>query len=203
MGDVVKSPAGSVERAMIAAAVNWNPDLSQIGGDPDAALALLDDWSTPLKVSEPRGKPGPGTERLVAELRIIGAKIAPGMGEEQIKAWLAAMSVALSDLPLRVLIRACHDAIHEPMKFLNEVEGIVREKAKEAQARYDLARLNLRRFKQSMAAVTQPKLAAPPKMLTDDELQQIDEPLRRIGLGAGWLKEDADGRLSWNEEIEQ
>jgi len=173
---------------------------TDLGGDPNAALAILDDMMVPLKTREPLGQAGERTNRLANSLRLLGAKIAPTMSEEQVQVWLAAMTAALSDLPARVSIRACEDAIHSPMRFLNEVEGVVREKADEVAARYRLAKHRLEALKRDLAAVSTPKLEGPARMLSDEELQQMPDELRRIGIGAGWLAEDETGTLTWKDQ---
>lgn len=174
-------------------------------GSPVDALAILDGWMVPLKDREPAGKPGKGTQRVAAALKMIGAKIAPTMSDEQAKVWVAAVTFALSDLPARVAIRAAEDAMHVPMRFLNEVEGVVREKAIEVSARYALARQNLERLMREMAPQP-PALPAPDVVeLTAEQMQQqvdeMPEHLRTLGLKAGWLVE-VDGVVTWNPQEE-
>lgn len=190
--------AGSSDsRELVVAALDHPSDLAALPGDTDEAIAKIDGWMVPLKIAEP--KPGPGTHKLVGSLRTIGAKIAPTMSEEQVKVWIAAIVAALSDLPVRVSLRACEQAIHTPMKFLNEVETAIREHAEEVAARYRLAKIRLETRKRDLARSNQPQLPAPEPM-SEDELQAMPEHLRRMGIGAGWIKEDADGRLSWTKE---
>lgn len=165
-------------------------------GDPAQAVAILDRWLVPMKDSEALN--GEGARRLVSALRPIGAKIAPTMSEEQVQVWLSAMVAALSDLPTRIAIRAAQDALHSPLRFINEVETVIREKAQDARRRYDLARHRLERMARDLARPAQPRLL-PPEM-SDEELQSMPEYLRRMGINAGWLRQDADGRLSWIEE---
>jgi hypothetical protein len=198
--DVANLPAGSnADRDMLALALTDFGRPLEVVGDPDAALALLTRWSVPLRKEEPMGRPGPGTQRLKEGLRLIGAKIAPTMSEEQVQVWLTAMIVALSDLPARVSRKACQEAIHVPMRFLNEVEGVVRERAEEIETCFRLARSRLEALKRNLSRQDQEALP-PPEPMSEEELQEIGPELRKIGLGAGWLKEGADGRLSWNEE---
>lgn len=44
------------------------------------------------------------------------------------------------------------------------------------------------------------KAPAMVKRLSFEELQAMPAELRKIGLGAGWLTEDADGTLNWTED---
>lgn len=93
-------------------------------------------------------------------LRPIGAKIAPTMTPAQSGAWLAAMVLALSDLPPAVSRRAITKAVHRPMQFLNEVEKVVREYADEALVQQANARGRLKRMIAEIdrAAMPQPQL---------------------------------------------
>ena len=186
------------DKALLGLALDLNAweKAEQRPGDPVQALATLERWLVPLKDGE--GLTGEAARRIVQSLRLIGAKIAPTMSEEQVQAWLSAMVAALSDLPPRIALRASQEALHVPAKFLNEIEGIIREKAEAVKARYDLARHRLERFKREMQREAQPLLVLPE--MTDDELQNITPELKRIGLGAGWLHEDSEGRLSWKKD---
>ncbi len=66
--------------------------------------------------------------RTALESRInpIAAKIAPTMSKDQAAAWRDAMVIALSDLPAMIGLTATKRAIHVPMSFINEVEGVIR-----------------------------------------------------------------------------
>jgi len=97
-------------------------------GDLSRRRFILARRMTPLKDVEPDCN-GELSKQAGDILRPIGAKIAPQLSSEQATAWRKAVVLALSDLPPDVMILALRDAIHTPMKFLNEVEEAVRAKA--------------------------------------------------------------------------
>ncbi len=224
MGTVVSLPAGSPEaRSLVALALDvrgW-PDAEKVG-DPDAALAVLERWAVPLKAQEPEGMvrdetadlgfrfEGAATARLVDALRPIGMKINPALAPQQVGGWLAAMVAALSDLPPRVAIRGAQDAIHVPMKFLNEVETAVREKAEPVAARYALAKSRLERMKREIAEAAKPakpQLPPPPPMTQDDlnalSRNEMGRTLLSMGLKAGHVtQEQFDIAMSRVEQTE-
>lgn len=164
-------------------------------GKPAEAIAIIDRWLVPMK--EAQGLEGEGARRLVARLRLLGAKIAPSMSEEQVQVWLSAMAAALSDLPARVSIRAAEEALHVPAKFLNEVEGIVREKAVGVFQRYEVARYRLERMAREIENAKRPKLSAPeplPEMTQEDfngmALNDLGRKLLSLGLKSGHVTQE-------------
>lgn len=44
------------------------------------------------------------------------------------------------------------------------------------------------------------RAAQPSPQLTEEELQFIPSPLRKLGLSAGWLTEETDGTIRWTEQ---
>lgn len=202
--------AGSPDPRALAAqaldSVNWGK--VERFGDPDASLQVLDRWMTPLKHQEPEGMvrddetelgfrfDGRATSLLADALRPIGMKINPALSPQQVGGWLAAMIAALSDMPPRVSIKAAQEAIHVPMKFLNEVETAIRSKAENVSARYSLARTRLEKMKRDMAAATSatPKLEAP-KELTPEDMKamagnDMGRMVLRLGLAAGHITQE-------------
>jgi len=178
----------------------------ETGGDANTAIEMLKAQATPLKEVEPRGivddKRGPKTERLMGSLRTIGAKIAPGMSEEQVNVWLGAMIVALSDLPFSFAIGGATEAIHVPMKFLNQVEEVVRDKAETFRVKNSVAITRLRNFEADLKRVDQPKLPEP-NPVSHEELQSMSPQLRDLGISAGWLCENESGEIEWTETPQQ
>ena len=196
--DLVGSPGAKPLVALALDLRGWE-QAEEREGDPDEAIAIIDRWLVPMKESD--GLNGEAARRLVERLRLIGTKIAPSMSEEQVNVWLSAMEAALSDLPARVAIKAAEEALHVPAKFVNEVEGIIRDKAEGVRSRYELARSRLARMKREIERAAKPVPAlAPLPPLTDEALQSMPEPLRSIGIAKGWIEEDTDGRLSWKKE---
>lgn len=193
--------------ALIALDVSgWSLDAgSGTGGDASRAIAMLEAQATPLKDIEPKGlvdgSRGPKTDKLMKTLRTLGVKIAPTMSAEQVNAWVAAMVLALSDMPYSFIQYGAAEAIHVPMQFLNQVEGIIREKAKGAKLRHDLAKRRLANFERDLEKESQPKLP-PPEPASNKDLLDISPALRELGLSAGWLVE-VDDELQWSEKGEE
>lgn len=191
MADLVV-PAGSPDKALAALALDvngWSFDRAvSLGVDPLDAVMRLEHMAVAAKQVEPGGlvdgQRGPRTDKLINALRPLGAKIAPAMPQEQIDVWLAALVLALSDLPFAFSMRGAEDAIHVPMKFLNEVETAVREKAKDAEARHKLAVMRLQRMARELKSAGAPKLPEP-KPLTQDDFNITPRPLLEI-----WLRND-------------
>lgn len=178
MGKTV-APLGSADRALVALALDtdrWSMEEARRMQDagPNAMLRLKA-MARPAKDVEPGGvvdgARGARTDRLIKAVQMLGAKIAPSMPDEQSFAWVTAVVMALSDLPFAFAQKGAEDAIHVPMRFLNEVETAVREKAKDAEARHKLAVMRLERMQREIASASQPKLEAP-KPMTPEEYQE-------------------------------
>lgn len=177
MGELVNAPHGSADKALASYAMNvsaWRLDDARELGDPVGALAALDRMAVPAKQVEPNGqvegRVGPRTDRLIKALEMIGAKIAPTMDGEQADAWKTALVIALSDLPFAFAQRGAEEAMHVPMKFLNEVETVIRERASVAVAQHKLAKTRLKRLKWEIETANKPALEAP-KPMTPEEYQ--------------------------------
>lgn len=202
MGTVAKIPAGAnADRDMAAFALTseaWGDEVmerfAEIGGDPEGALARLNAMTVPAKDREARGvipdESVPSgyrfegkTRDLSLALRAIGAKISPTMSEEQVGVWLSAMVTALSDLPFAFSIKGAQEAIHVPMKFLNEVEGVVREKAEGAATRHRLAVYSIRRFMRQLEEAKKSALPPPPpRVWTQEDVDQANEGFAKCGI---------------------
>lgn len=216
MGELVKRPAGSnADRELAARALDlngWTDDLAMIaelGGSPVVALELLEAMLVPAKEIEPNGladgKRGPKTNKLMQSLRAIGAKISPTMSGEQVDVWIVAMTTALSDLPFSFSTKGAADAIHVPMKFLNEVETVVREKAEAAATRHRIAMHRLRTFERQLKAASEPALPPPePRDFTQDEINSMSPPLLRIGLKNEWItQEQYDSAMQGKDDADE
>lgn len=178
------------------------------------SIETLSQWMVPLKDQEPENIiedlkrdlgfrfVGRMTCLLVDALRPLAVKTSGKIGSpppRDIGVWLASMVAALGDIPPRIAVRAANDALHVPIRFPNEIESAIREVAKGVKIRYDLARTRLERMKRdaekSSSREHEGRKFSP--ILSDEELQRMPEGLRKIGIGAGWLVEDCDGKLSW------
>ena len=106
----------------------------------DSMITEMGDWQPhferlkarfqPLMEVEPDGN-GPLSQQASKLLGPVGAKIAPHLSRDQATAWRTAVVLALSDLPADVVLMACKAVLHEPMKYLGDVETNARKCAKE------------------------------------------------------------------------
>lgn len=191
---------GSADKALASYAMNvsaWRLDDARELGDPVGALAALDRMAVPAKEVEPGGQVngarGPRTDKLIQAVQMLGAKIAPSMPNEQSFAWVTAVVIALSDLPFAFAQRGAEAAIHVPMKFLNEVETVIRDKAKDAEAQHKLAKMRLERLKREIENAGKPALEAPKPMTPEEyqiELNATQRPILDTLLKAGAITQD-------------
>lgn len=169
---------------------SWSLDrAAQLEADPAAAIAALKAREVPLNGEEPAGGRKAGV--LKQSLGVLGVKIAPTMSQDQAEAWTTAVAMALADLPAAFSIRGAKDALHVPMKFLNEVEGVVREKAEDARVRHQAAIYRLRQFERQIRAATKPALPKPevPEM-TQEAINAMPRSLLDLGLKLGHLTQE-------------
>lgn len=170
----------------------------------DAAIAEIE-ATVPLAREEPK-LDGPGAQALADALRPIGAKIMPAMEREASQVWRAAVVMALSDLPRRAALYGLRKAIHRPMQFLNEVDGVARELAQESIERQRLAlhRLKMMRREIERAANPQPALEPPPPHVwTQEEVDATNATFRTLGLKTRYKLDGdsvADDREAMDEE---
>lgn len=176
--------------------------------DPAQIQDALHDLSNPVALRRLEPKlDGDFSRQIENSLRMIGAKIAATINDDQANAWRKAMVVALSDLPARIANHATAKAIHRPFRFLNEVEGVVREIASESIERQGIAKMRLERWLAELAraAMPVPQIAAPiaDEPMTFKEIRALTPDLRKMALGQGWLTQSQiDEALDAEEEKE-
>lgn len=207
---------GQPDRELGALALNFGTPLPlDTKADIPATIAGLEASLRPLKEVEPHAMvrdpdepigfrfEGQATGKLADALRPIGMKINPTMSPEQVGGWLAAMIASLSDLPPRVAIRGAQDALHVPIRFFPEVEGVIREKAKPHEQKYRVAIMRLERLMREIAEAAKPKLPpAEQKPFVPAEYaamarSDLGRAILRMGLGAGHLtQEEFDAAMS-------
>ncbi|UIJ43711.1 hypothetical protein LZK98_11480 [Sphingomonas cannabina] len=154
----------------------------------------------PLTQIEPNGRSrrdpdkfGAMSTRLGDELALLATKIAPTMSEGQADAWVKVMVAALSDLPGRVAIEAARQALHRPMEFISQVEGVVREQAVLVAARHHTA---LSRLRSLQAAIANPPIAlpdpsqVPERRYSPAAIRRLSKEFRAIGVRVGAFTQD-------------
>jgi hypothetical protein len=161
----------------------------------------------PLKQIEPNGrsrrdpdKLGAMSTRLGDELALLATKIAPTMSVEQSDAWVKVMVAALSDLPGRVAVEAARQALHRPMEFISQVEGVIREQAVLVSARHATA---LSRLRSLHATIANPPIAlpdpsqVPERRYSPAALRRLSPEFRAIGVTVGaFTQEEVDRALA-------
>lgn len=227
MGNQIALQAGSSVRELMALALDFKQCLpanldQELAGQ---ALERLQSAMISLGEVEPGGVVrdvtdpcgfrfhGEKTTELVNALRPIGILISPGMSPDQAGAWLAAMVAALSDLPPPVAVKAAKDALLVPMRFANEVHGVIRERAVVHQERLEAAIIRLRMALRDLEREPMPAIEChEPRKRTDADYQAMarsrtGRTLLRVGLDAGHITQreydlamesasDADGLLT-------
>lgn len=160
----------------------WTATAAADPAEVEQAIAEIE-ATLPLAQTD-RKLNGPETNAIADALRPIGAKLAPSMSHEQAVAWRCAVVLALSDLPARIALYGVRKAIHRPMQFLNEVDGVAREYANEAldRQRNALHRLKRMRAEIERAANPQPKLEAPPMDWTEESVAEANDLFARVGV---------------------
>lgn len=161
------------------------------GVDIGRVIAAYERGLVPLAEAEPKGKSrrnpeaaGALTTLLGDDLAMIATKIAPTLSPEQSDGWIRVMCVALADLPGRVAREAATSALHRPIKFLNEVETVIRDEAAAITIRHSVA---LRRLRQLADAIAW--AAKPSTLLPDDDVSIgpiSPERIRALSRLGGW-----------------
>lgn len=144
---------------------------------------------------------------LAKIIRSIGLRIRPDFSEDQARMWIAAMVEALDEQPARIAMLAAKDAQRHPIQFPGEVLKIILEKAEPHHATYRRAIANLEKLLKTIdhppLIEASPEAKAEAQRISDDELQDMAQPLKQLGIGAGFLVEETDGRIRWATEAEQ
>ena len=170
----------------------------QAPGAVDYALAYVDRAFEPVPV-EPSARQG-WKIAMDERLRRLAVKISPTMSPAQSQPWREVMVDALSDLPAMVALTAAKRAVHHPLKYMNEVEGVVREIARHVSAERRLARSrleNLRLAPQSVVALPPQEDGAP---ISFDEIRKMSPTIRDLGISSGFITPD---QLAQVEAVER
>lgn len=194
---VAGSSTETAEHALAALALEdiFRPEaarqmIDRDGASVAATVAAYQASLAPLKALDGAAK-AEAAQKLENALRPIGAKIAPHLAPDQAKAWLVALVAALSDLAPRTAIKAAREALHVPMQFLSEVDGHVRAKARDIEARHRRAIMRLERLMAEVAAAATPRLTdCSARPLSAEELRRLPPHIVRMGLAAGHISAD-------------
>lgn len=204
--DVVTS-SREIARAVLA--WSFDPVALAASTSRDAVLQAIDGYRSALvpMAKRPAAERQEDQQALAKIIRSIGLRIRPDFSEDQARMWIASMVEALEDQPARIALLAAKDARHHPLQFPGEVLAVIQEKAKPHLATYQRAIRNLEKLLKTIdhppMITASDEAKAEAQRISDDELQEMAEPMRKLGIGAGFLVEESDGRIRWASDDEQ
>ena len=193
-------------REIARAAMSWPFDPEAIAPQVDRAAVeqALEGYRLALKPAKDRKDDDVIEDQrtLVKLIGKIGNRIRPDFNDQQAKKWASEVVDALSDQPTRAAIAAAKEAHHFPFRFPGEVHSIILEKCRPHATAYRNAMRNLERLLREIDNPTKRMEKQEPEPMTDEDLQSLSEPLRLMGIGAGWLIDDG-GKIRWATDAEQ
>lgn len=175
----------------------------------EAVLAALDGYRSALIPMSRLAKAQRQEDQhaLAKIIRSIGLRMRPDFSEEQAQMWIASMVEALEDQPARIALAAAKDARREPISFPGEALKVILEKAENHLVKYHRAIRNLEKL---LKMIDHPPLIeasddakAKAVQLSDDELQALPLHMRSMGINAGFLVDEGQGRIRWASDDEQ
>lgn len=126
-------------------------------------------------------------------LRPVGAKLAPGMSENQAEAWLDALVMSLQGYSLTTIVQVGKRATEEPFPYgINSVDARLHEIAKEIEERNKKAITWLKMYLRDLEKAQKQKLLASPedKPLTIEEIAALPPHLYSMGVTGGFISEE-------------
>lgn len=142
---------------------------------------------------------------IAAGLKMLGRKVMPTASADQVQHWLAAVAVSLCQLPGPVALAAVKAARISPTppRFAPEIEPLVLECAKEAQARYDRARFRLRQLRKELDLIENPPdVLPPPPPPTPEEWDEFNANMRALGMKTRYFKDEDKCREITSDDID-
>jgi hypothetical protein len=173
-------------------------------GDVAEAIAGYEAGLLPLSaldpcLAEPR-KRSDAARAVCTALRPTGAKLAPHLSPAQADAWIDGVLLSLSKWPPRVAAAAARAAVHEPFRFIGDVDAKLHELAATIDRKHRNALFRLRRLAEEIerAANPPPRLEAPEEETQPwpiEEARRLNPSLLAIGLRQGFIAEDVHDRV--------
>lgn len=132
-------------------------------------------------------------------LRPTGAKLAPHLSSAQAEAWIDGVLLSLSKWPPRVAAAAARAAVHEPFRFIGDVDARLHELAANIDRKHRNALFRLRRLAEEMERAANPPPALPPpeeiQPWTLVEARTLNPSLLAIGLRQGFILREVHDRV--------
>lgn len=176
--------------------------LSQLGDEAEAAIVagMAKNGAELAPVPADRGLRAQWEAALDERLRKLGAKVLPTAAPDAAAAWREAMVEALSDLPAMIALTAAKKAIHEPFRFVGEVEPAIRKIAEAMIERRHVRAAALQRMREAMHRAANPAPVLPAPEITAAGIRAMKPEMRSLGLRAGFItQEQVDEALAYDE----
>lgn len=155
----------------------------------------------PLKAVEPALN---GSEAGKVKRAFIpnAAKLRPDMDDGKADVWASTVVAALSDLPVRCIVKACDRVIHRVYEFPSQLEADIRKEAEEERGRQNDYIRFLRQLHDYIHGTTKqlPDMR-PADPLTEDEVRALvrggimSKSLLRMGVSIGSIRQDMLDRI--------
>jgi hypothetical protein len=190
---IALQPSWSLRDCMAEAAA---ADVAEAIAGYEASLAPLS-ASDPC-LGDPR-KRSVAARAVCTALRPTGAKLAPHLSPAQAEAWIDGVLLSLSKWPARVAAGAARAAVHEPFRFIGDVDARLHELAAGIDRRHRNALFRLRRLAEEMErAANPPPALAPPEQAEPwpiEEARRLNPSLLAIGLRQGFVGREVHDRV--------
>jgi hypothetical protein len=171
--------------------------------DVAEAIAGYEASLEPLGAADPRladpRKRSVAARAVCTALRPTGAKLAPHLSSAQAEAWIDGVLLSLSKWPPRVAEAAARAAVHEPFRFIGDVDARLHELAANIDRKHRNALHRLRRLAEEMERAANPPPALPPSEEINpwplDEARRLNPSLLAIGLRQGFIERHVHDRV--------
>jgi hypothetical protein len=194
------------ELARIAQQPSWSlrDCLGQAAAaDVAEAIAGYEASLEPLGAADPHladpRKRSVAARAVCTALAPTGAKLAPHLSPAQAEAWIDGVLLSLSKWPPRVAATAARAAVHEPFRFIGDVDARLHELAANIDRKHRNALFRLRRLAEEMERAANPPAALPPpeEILPwpIEEARRLNPGLLAIGLRQGFIERQVHDRV--------
>lgn len=171
--------------------------------DVAEAIAGYEASLEPLNAADPfladPKKRSVAARAVCTALRPTGAKLAPHLSSAQAEAWIDAVLLSLSKWPPRVAAGAARAAVHEPFRFIGDVDARLHELAANIDRKHRNALHRLHRIAEEMerAANPPPTLPPPEEIVpwTLEEARTLVPVMLDIGCRQGFIEQHIHDRV--------
>jgi hypothetical protein len=177
---------------------DWTVAGALIGSNPAEVAEAITGYEASLiplcqadpSLADPK-KRSRAAEAVRTALRPTGAKLAPHLSPAQASAWVDAVLLSLAKWPPAVALAAARAAVHEPFRFIGDVDAKLHELAAAVDERHRLALFRLRKMREEIeraANPPQPQITAPEEAaITNEEIRSWLPGTRLLGITMGFI----------------